>query len=361
MRLDAAFEILEFLQADGIMITSARERATGKPVQFHVFPPERSKDASEICERVMSLPEEARRKVIRFGKDGSATYFLTEPLPSGVSIARWVVQFGAQTAALPVPPAQPAPPPPAASSGPGEFTQLYLRADMSTGRPEQAAAPPPPPPPAQPEPGSFTQMYSKEQMRSFSQSMPTLEFQPPAASTPPPAPAKEAPGLETFIGMKPEFGATQGGQTPLSPGAAAPTLMQSGTLRFQKQSVVVPAPSFNQPAPASDPFASTNTPYVPSVGSAPPVTPSYQAPVRAPSYSLPSAATPSFGSQAFAVPQGPENVQPQQPPRPVLPPAHPPVRMEARAPSGPIFDWKVGLVTTVALLLVGAIVVVVAG
>ena len=329
MQLDSAYEIQEFSQADGIMVTSARERSTGKPVQFHVFPPERSKEAAQICERIMSLPEEARRKIIKFGKDGAATYFLTEPLGAGQSIVRWMAGTSQ------------APPPPqaaAASGGPGEFTRTYQAAEIGSGPREEASPPLPAPSPAQSKgsPG-FTQLYSAEEMRGYMASMQTAQFPPPASEPAPPAApppsAGQAPGLETFIGMKPGLESpAEPARTPPAPppAASAPTMMTSGTLRYQKQSVVVPAPSYSRPAPVADPFESTQNPFAPPA-------PAPQPP--------PAAAFPT---------------QQSMPQRPVLPPPMAPARPAPRAPAAPLMDWKIGLITALVLTLVGGVVVAIA-
>jgi len=47
---------------------------------------------------LLSLPEEARRQVLKYGKEGSSSYFVTEPLPAGDRLKEWVErQSGKQT------------------------------------------------------------------------------------------------------------------------------------------------------------------------------------------------------------------------------------------------------------------------
>ena len=107
--------------------------------------------------------------------------------------------------------------------------------------------------------------------------------------------------------------------------------MVSGSLRYTKQSVVVPAPSYSRPAPVENPFDSTNAPWA--------------APVAPP-------AAPPPPVQPYAAPAPPMQT--------TLPPAQTPVRLESRAPAQPLFDWKVSLLTTLGLIVVGGIVALIA-
>ena len=90
MQLDGSYEFLELTQADGVLVSNAREKDSGKLVQIHLFPAERSQDANQICQSIMGLPDAARRMIIKFGKDGASTYFVTEALPPGEGIRGWI-------------------------------------------------------------------------------------------------------------------------------------------------------------------------------------------------------------------------------------------------------------------------------
>src|SRR5450432_3831944 len=95
MQLDESYEIFELTQHDDIVVSKARDKKTGKLVQIHLFPTEKISEASQICARLLSLPAEARRKVLKYGRDGSSTYFITEPLQEGERLGEWVLREAA--------------------------------------------------------------------------------------------------------------------------------------------------------------------------------------------------------------------------------------------------------------------------
>jgi hypothetical protein len=321
MQLDGAYEFLELTQADGILVSSAREKGTGKLVQIHLFPAERSQDANQICQNIMGLPDAARRMVIKFGKDGTSTYFITEALPAGEGIRGWIAgQMGRASEPAPAPP-----PPPPPKEGPGEFTRMYTQQDLSSGSQASAPAAPVPVTPAPKAPGEFTRMYTAQEIRDLTASFrpPAPESRPTPPPEPPPQPAARdaAPGLETFI--------------------------------FERSSVTRPAP------------------VIPPRPQAPPPTPPPPPPPQQPVYSRPEPIEPSPLRQSNAMRDTFEAPQPifaptpppsqAQAPAPVapLPPAH--ARVEApRAPAAR-FDWKIALLLAAALLVLVAIVIAIVG
>src|ERR1035441_6079513 len=99
MQLDENYEIIELTQHEGVVVSKARDKKTGKLVQIHLFPNEKIPEASQICARLLSLPVEARSRVLKYGRDGSSTYFITEPLPEGQRLGEWVLHEAAPRAA----------------------------------------------------------------------------------------------------------------------------------------------------------------------------------------------------------------------------------------------------------------------
>ena len=255
MQLDESYEILEITPQDGVVVWKARDRKTGKLIQVHLFPNEKIPEASQICARLLSLPSEARSKVLRYGPDGSSTYFITELLPEGEGLGAWVLREAAPPAAARLPgvnsgavgnlrrmdiepaPLQPLPPgpesrrgsvdrsptpnaaptgaqgepkvrpispsagPPAAQTvGPGDFTLFYTKEEVKTAQ----HSPSPQPPSSRsvsetpPDPGMrFSQVYGSQDLR-VPEALISPETAPEAASTT----NKAGPGLDTFIGIR---------------------------------------------------------------------------------------------------------------------------------------------------------------
>ncbi|MDR3719925.1 MAG: hypothetical protein P4K98_14090 [Bryobacteraceae bacterium] len=383
MQLDESYEIFELTQLDGVVVSKARDKKTGKLIQIHLFPNEKIPEASQICARLLSLPGEARAKVLKYGQDGSSTYFITEPLPEGEGLAEWVRRAAAPRSSartpevnggavgslrqmeiepaplqpLPAGPAsswtsaeqapQPNPAPPVAQTGSivhpipvatppgepavhveGEFTRIYSRAEL--GLPPQASPPPREAPVSSapsPSPVGFTQIYGAQDWK-----MPEPAAGPgtlPEAA--PPASASRA-GLETFLGIPKAM------RPPGSPPQAAPP----------------------QPAPPAAPPPAPGKPAF----SAPPV-PSRER------FSSPSAASRTAGETfAFDPPPLPAPVRDQAglfasplSPPPVSPAPQSSVRPGATAPaprrvSEPFFSGKVALAAALGLIAVAAVVVV---
>ena len=340
MQLDGSYEFLELTQADGILVSNARERDTGKSVQLHLYPAERSQEANQICQSIMSLPDAARRMIIKFGKDGTSTYFLTEPLPPGQGMTSWIAAQTAQAATPAAAPAVPPPPAPAAkapppvdrpSEGPGEFTRMYTQEDLhsavSKGAP--AAAPVPVSAPAPKTPGEFTRMYTAEEVRNltanFRPAPETRPVSPPVPEptpAPPPPPARDsAPGLETFI--------------------------------FERSSVTRPAPVISSPSKPPAPPPPPPPPPQPVFTRPEPVAPPVpRTPSRDDTWDAPQ---PVFAPTPVPQPTPSPAAQ-----RPTLPPAVLPHVAPPRAPAAR-FDWKIAILLAAGLLIVVAVVIAIVG
>jgi hypothetical protein len=318
MQLEASYDFLELTQADGICVSSAREKGTGKLVQIHLFPEERSQDADQIRQRIIGLPDAARRMIIRFGKEGTNTYFVTEPLPIGVGIRNWVGEKLARPSTADPPPP---PVPVVAKEGPGEFTRTYNMQDLSDSPSKPAPLAPVPAAPASSTTGEFTRMYTQDELRNLTSSLrePASEIRstpPPVVEPPPPAPSRDTgPGLETFI--------------------------------FERSVVRRPAPVLSPKTPAPAP-----TPPQPLFAHPEPAPPPVQPiPTRHDTFEAP---------QPIYVPPPTPAPPPAQVQRPVLPPAALP-RVERPASPETRFDWRVAVLLAAALLVIVAAVIVLVG
>ena len=89
-KLEGSYEFSELTQIEGIFVSNGKERATGRIIQIHLFPAAKAELANRICRQLLALPEEAQMKILRYGQEGPASYFVTEPLPAGEYLQSWV-------------------------------------------------------------------------------------------------------------------------------------------------------------------------------------------------------------------------------------------------------------------------------
>jgi hypothetical protein len=264
MQLDTSYDFLELTQQEGVDVWKARDKATGKLVQIHLFPVARQSSVNAICAGLIGLPAEARGKILQFGPARDATCFVTDLLPEGESLQNWIARQGLPQPVAPVSrvrvgavgnlrkldiePAALAPLPP----GPDVPGQSAAK---PAGPPPQAAAPlprtPAPLPRAgkpstqgQPQ-GGFTEFYSQEQIQASLEK----ESQPAPLSIPlAPAQASLRDTFDAYYG---------GGETrtfePARPEAGAADL----------------APSSGRPAGSLDSFLGLLPPAAPPLGPAP--------------------------------------------------------------------------------------------
>jgi hypothetical protein len=377
MQLDESYEILEITPQDGVVVWKARDRKTGKMIQVHLFPNEKIPEASQICARLLSLPGEARSKVLKYGPDGSSTYFITELLPQGEGLGAWVLReatpraperrpevsggvvgnlrrmeiepaplqpargpesrrgpmdqapspnaapHGAQSEpkVRPIPPAANAPAPQLV--GPGAFTILYTKEDFESAL-HSSPAPQPPlsrsVPETPPDPIRFSQIYGAQDLKV--PEAPISSEPAPQASTS----NQAGPGLDTFIGIHPTL-----------PRAASP----AGTPQMAPSPFLPPmetGPVFE--APAAPPQESASPP------------PRVTWPTRQPfTFDVPVPQPPDREqSEAFSLPPSP--------PAPPLPaPARRLTTPEARRAPEPLLSGRVVTLTALGVLAVAAVVV----
>ena len=157
------FELFELVREDPACQTfRARERATGRAVEAHLFLP-----SSGLASRFEHLSEQQSKTVLDRGSHEGKTYVVTTPLAGGfmewlhaepqdlASAGAWRIQ---PTAPTEPPPASP----PASTPGavPGDFTRMFqLR---QAPEPVAATEPKPEPDLASPsQPGEFTRAFQK--------------------------------------------------------------------------------------------------------------------------------------------------------------------------------------------------------
>lgn len=328
MKIDGSYDFSELTQIEGIFVSNGREKATGRLVQVHLFPAAKAADANRVCERMFSLPDEARDKILKYGQEGSASYFITEPLPEGEHLQSWVErlctvprpasvpevslgltgqlrQMGIAPAALA--PIMPGPEQPArapagggggAKSEPGEFTRVYKLGLI----PKPPANEPAIQKPASTSSDGFTGTYGRDELADAG--LPPIELAPEPIARP--AAAGNPTGLETFIGLRPAAVPAAAPPTPApAPPAAAPSVFEPEP---PPASVAIEQPSRMSQEPLFEPFPAVS-----------PVPPAPAAPMAQP---VPVAAARE--------------------------------RVAAR-PSSPSLDWKVVLATA-AILIVAAVI-----
>jgi hypothetical protein len=197
MKLDGSYEFSELTQVDGVFVSNGKERASGKIIQIHLFPAAKAEQANRICQRLLTLPESAQKMILRYGQEGSASYFVTEPLPAGEYLQSWVERHASHG--------------PAAHSAPevsggltDQLRQLGIRpsplSPMMPG-PEQSA--PAKPPAAEERPGELTREFRSLYGGGTGDGKSNDALLPPPANFPAEPAARpeaaKAPGLETWL------------------------------------------------------------------------------------------------------------------------------------------------------------------
>ena len=89
MALDR-FELLELRRDDGVQTFYAREIATARPVQVHLFANGSVEDNLALLALVQRLPETERRRVIDRGVSAGRPYLVTERLAGFASLREWL-------------------------------------------------------------------------------------------------------------------------------------------------------------------------------------------------------------------------------------------------------------------------------
>lgn len=84
------FELLELRRDDGIQTFHAREIATARPVQVHLFPAPMNPEHHALLSAIDRLPDSERRRVIERGKHRDAPYVVTDRLSGYSGLREWL-------------------------------------------------------------------------------------------------------------------------------------------------------------------------------------------------------------------------------------------------------------------------------
>jgi hypothetical protein len=100
MSLETSYEVLEMLRDDGVQTFRAKEKATGRGLELHLFPPFGRPENKTLFEKLKALPLESRKNFLDIGSDGSTPYVVTDPLAGGRCFKSWAENlFGGASAA----------------------------------------------------------------------------------------------------------------------------------------------------------------------------------------------------------------------------------------------------------------------
>jgi hypothetical protein len=84
------YELMELRRDDGIQTFHAREIATARPVQCHLFAPEESRENVALLSRLDHLPDAERRRVIERGEYQGRPYVITDRLAGYPGFREWL-------------------------------------------------------------------------------------------------------------------------------------------------------------------------------------------------------------------------------------------------------------------------------
>lgn len=90
MTLYDRYELVELRRDDGIQTFHAREIATARPVQCHLFAPEESRENLALLSRLDHLPDAERRRVIERGEYQGRPYVITDRLAGYAGFREWL-------------------------------------------------------------------------------------------------------------------------------------------------------------------------------------------------------------------------------------------------------------------------------
>jgi hypothetical protein len=85
------YELVELRRDDGIQTFHAREIATARPVQCHLFAREESRENLALLSRLDHLPDGERRRVIERGEHQGRPYVITDRLAGHPGFREWLM------------------------------------------------------------------------------------------------------------------------------------------------------------------------------------------------------------------------------------------------------------------------------
>jgi hypothetical protein len=84
------FELRELRNDDGVQTYLARDSATARPVQVHLFAEGSTRQALALLSRVSAMPDAERRRVIDRGIKDGVPYLVTDRLAGFASLREWI-------------------------------------------------------------------------------------------------------------------------------------------------------------------------------------------------------------------------------------------------------------------------------
>jgi len=90
MPLYERYELLELRRDDGVQTFHAREIATARPVQLHLFPEGESPENTALLSRLEHLPDAEWRRVVERGDYKGRTYVITDRLAGYPGFREWL-------------------------------------------------------------------------------------------------------------------------------------------------------------------------------------------------------------------------------------------------------------------------------
>jgi hypothetical protein len=88
--LHSQFELRELQRDDGVLTFSAREIATGRPVQVHLFDQADSSDTAQLLTLMDRMNETQKWRVVARGEHEGAPYVVTQQLIGQPSFRDWL-------------------------------------------------------------------------------------------------------------------------------------------------------------------------------------------------------------------------------------------------------------------------------
>lgn len=86
------FELLELRRDDGVQTYHAREIATARPVQVHLFAESQTRETLALLAKLVYMPDAERRRVLDRGMFQGRPYVVTDRLAGFASLEEWIDQ-----------------------------------------------------------------------------------------------------------------------------------------------------------------------------------------------------------------------------------------------------------------------------
>lgn len=91
------FELLELRADDGVQTYHAREIATARPVQVHLFSQGQTRETLALLAKLVYMPDAERRRVLDRGMFQGRPYVVTDRLAGFASLREWIELKSAPT------------------------------------------------------------------------------------------------------------------------------------------------------------------------------------------------------------------------------------------------------------------------